>query len=220
MIANWHQLAEETDPKQASSNADADSDAALLQPRAPASRVEAADHGAERQGASRLASAGRRSTSTGDERKGPKRRPFGFRGLGRIPSRSRILRCLDFSGDALVCTRASIKGKERGDAVRKWIVSGLRACGCDRIGACMKIPADLTGDDNSGKAVPKYRNLWEHVKSKLPKKGDDSDESHPLTDYLSEVDGPLKQLAGEWDETFDRWRAAGRTVPPVMIVHL
>ena len=39
-----------------------------------------------------------------------------------------------------------------------------------------------------------------------------------MTDYLTQVDGPLKQLAGEWQDTFERWAAAGREVPPAMIV--
>src|SRR5439155_21093701 len=79
----------------------------------------------------------------------------------------------------------------------------------------VKVPRTPT-DDNTGRAVPKYRNLWEHVKKVLPRRGDE--EAHALTDYLTEVDGPLKQLSGEWEATFKGWHAAGRRVPPVMIV--
>ena len=52
----------------------------------------------------------------------------------------------------------------------------------------------------------------------LPKRADNAEGQHPLTDYLIEVDGPLKQLSGEWEATFAAWRDAGRHVPPVMIV--
>src|SRR5439155_837123 len=71
----------------------------------------------------------------------------------------------------------------------------------------VKIPRMPT-DDNSGAAVPKYRNLWEHVKASLPRPADEPDLGNPLTDYLMHVDGPLRQLAGEWRETFERWRDA------------
>ena len=48
-----------------------------------------------------------------------------------------------------------------------------------------------------GMFVPKYLNLWEHVKSALPRSRDDPDAGSPLVDYLTQVDGPLKQLASE-----------------------
>lgn len=80
----------------------------------------------------------------------------------------------------------------------------------------MKIPFTPT-DDNTGQAVPKCRNLWEHIKETLPKRTEANDDSHPLTDYLAEADGPLKQLAGSWEQTFEAWDESGRKVPPVLI---
>jgi len=59
--------------------------------------------------------------------------------------------------------------------------------------------------------------LWEHIKETLPKRNEADNETHPLTDYLAEADGPLKQLAGAWERTFESWREAGRVVPPVLI---
>jgi len=81
----------------------------------------------------------------------------------------------------------------------------------------VKIPRTPT-DDDAGQAVPKYRNLWEHIRTTLPKRSQADAESHPLTDYLAEADGPLKQLAAAWEATYKEWEAAGRRVPPVMIV--
>ena len=81
----------------------------------------------------------------------------------------------------------------------------------------MKIPRTPT-DDDAGEAVPKYRNLWQYISTTLPKRSQAEDESHPLTDYLAEADGPLKQLAAAWEATFREWEAVGRRVPPVMIV--
>lgn len=47
---------------------------------------------------------------------------------------------------------------------------------------------------------------------------DDPQRGHDLMDYLTQLDGPLRQLAGEWQETLERWQAAGRRVPPAMII--
>lgn len=60
----------------------------------------------------------------------------------------------------------------------------------------MTIPRTPTGV-NTGEAVPKYRNLWSHIKATLPRRSEVNDDTHPLTDYLAEADGPLKQLAGD-----------------------
>jgi type III restriction enzyme len=78
----------------------------------------------------------------------------------------------------------------------------------------VKIPRTPT-DDDAGQAVPKYRNLWEHIRTTLPKRSQANDDSHPLTDYLAEADGPLKQLAAAWEATYKQWEEAGRRVPPV-----
>lgn len=66
--------------------------------------------------------------------------------------------------------------------------------------------------------MPKYRNLWQHVKANLPRVKDEPDAGNPLVDYLTQVDRPLKQLAGKWHETFELWCAAARPVPPAMII--
>ena len=81
----------------------------------------------------------------------------------------------------------------------------------------MKIPRIPT-DDNAGRAVPKYRDVWSHLSEVLPTRSDSNNDSHPLYGYLEEADGPLKQLAGAWEETFEAWQEAKRDVPPAMIV--
>jgi type III restriction enzyme len=211
MVTNWHQLAEETDPKRSIVKRGRESDAAfcnrVLKPLGSKRRIvvmnDEAHHAWRPPPALHL---------TGEEKREAEEATVWIQGLDRIHRDREILRCLDFSATPMY--PGSIKGKAWQPF--EWIVSDFALVDAIESGL-VKIPRIPT-DDNSGRAVPKYRNLWEHVKSRLPKRGDDSDESHPLTDYLTEVDGPLKQLAGEWEETFDRWRGAGRTVPPAMIV--
>lgn len=106
--------------------------------------------------------------------------------------------------------------KDRAWTPFEWIVSDFALVDAIESGL-VKVPRTPT-DDNTGEAIPKYRNLWEHIKKALPKRTEADDDSHPLTDYLAEADGPLKQLAGAWEETFVEWHKAGKSVPPVMIV--
>lgn len=132
-------------------------------------------------------------------------------GLERIHRARGVLRCIDSSATPMYPGVA----KSKAWTPFEWIVSDFALVDAIESGL-VKIPRVPT-DDNAGRAVPKYRNLWAHISKVLPKRSDD-DAGSPLSAYLAEADGPLKQLAGEWEETFDRWQGAGRRVPPVMIV--
>jgi len=67
---------------------------------------------------------------------------------------------------------------------------------------------------------PIYRNLWDHIGKKLPKKGrSKSGGGNP--DALAEVTPlvtALRSLYAHYDETDKEWRAKGHEVPPVFIV--
>jgi type III restriction enzyme len=210
MVTNWHQLAEETDPKRSVVKRGRESDAAfckrVLRPLGSKTRItvlnDEAHHAWRPPPALHL---------TGEEKKEAEQATVWLRGLERIHRDRGILRALDFSATPMYPGAI----KEKAWTPFEWIVSDFALVDAIESGL-VKIPRIPT-DDNSGRAVPKYRNLWEHVKSRLPKRGDDEAE-HPLTDYLTEVDGPLKQLSGEWEETFKRWREAAKEIPPVMIV--
>ncbi|MGE3446671.1 MAG: DEAD/DEAH box helicase [Microbacteriaceae bacterium] len=132
-------------------------------------------------------------------------------GLERIHRHRGVLRAVDCSATPMYPSAF----KERAWTPFEWIVSDFALVDAIESGL-VKIPRTPT-DDNTGEAVPKYRNLWEHIRQTLPKRTEADNESHPLTDYLAEADGPLKQLAGAWESTFETWQAAGRAVPPVMI---
>ena len=133
-------------------------------------------------------------------------------GLERIHRHREILRAVDCSATPMFRARSRNRlgrhslGSSSDFALVDAIESGL-----------VKIPRTPT-DDNTGEAVPKYRRLWDYIKETLPKRNEAEEASHPLTDYLAEADGPLKQLAGAWEETYIAWEEAGREVPPVIIV--
>ncbi len=133
-------------------------------------------------------------------------------GLAKIDRARGILRTIDVSATPMFPGAF----KEKAWTPFEWIVSDFALVDAIESGL-VKIPRTPTRDD-TGEAIPKYRNLWEHIKKSLPKRTESDDDSHPLTDYLSEADGPLKQLASAWEQTFNAWKAEGRKTPPVMVV--
>jgi type III restriction enzyme len=212
MVTNWHQLAEETDPKRSVQRRGEESDAAfckrVLRPLGSKRRImvlnDEAHHAWRPPPALHL---------TGEDRKEAEQATVWIQGLAKVHRDREILRALDFSATPMY--PGAIKTKAW--LPFEWIVSDFALVDAIESGL-VKVPRIPT-DDNAGRAVPKYRNLWEHIRSKLPKRGSDADaEEHPLTDYLTEIDGPLKQLSGEWEQTLVRWKKAGRDVPPAMIV--
>jgi len=136
-------------------------------------------------------------------------------GLERIHRDREILRCIDYSATPMY---PGAVGGDKAWRPFEWVVSDFGLVDAIESGL-VKVPRIPT-DDDAGASIPKYRNLWEYVKKALPKRTDDPDDAgHPLISYLSEVDGPLKQLAGAWYETYSAWVADGdRMIPPVMIV--
>lgn len=133
-------------------------------------------------------------------------------GLAKINRARGIIRAIDVSATPMY--PGAFKAKAW--APFEWIVSDFALVDAIESGL-VKIPRTPTRDD-TGEAIPKYRNLWEHIKKSLPKRNESDDDSHPLTDYLSEADGPLKQLASAWEQTYQAWKLEGRKTPPVMVV--
>jgi type III restriction enzyme len=212
MVTNWHALAEAHDPRRSVQRLGPEGDTAfcrrVLRDLGDKRRIMVLNdeaHHAWRPPPGLVA--------TGEEKQAAEQATVWIRGLERIAREREILRTVDFSATPIYPGTM----REKAWQPFEWIVSDFALVDAIESGL-VKIPRIPT-DDNTGRAVPKYRNLWEHIKSRLPKRGDDPDaEHHPLTDYLGEVDGPLKQLAGEWHETFEAWGNALRPVPPVMTV--
>lgn len=133
-------------------------------------------------------------------------------GLERIDRHRGILRAIDASATPMYPSAF----RARAWTPFEWIVSDFALVDAIESGL-VKIPRTPT-DDDGGEAVPKYRNLWEYIRKTLPKRNQADADSHPLIDYLAEADGPLKQLASAWHDTFTEWEESGRPVPPVMVV--
>jgi len=209
-VSNWHQLAEKQDPKRSVVRRGKESDAAfcrrVLVDLSPTGRVMVLNDEAHH--AYRFPPDVKASGADAEELR---EATVWISGLDRIHRHREILRTVDCSATPMYPSAF----KDRAWTPFEWVVSDFALVDAIESGL-VKIPRTPT-DDNTGEAVPKYRNLWQHIKETLPKRAEADSDSHPLTDYLAEADGPLKQLAGAWEETFTSWQEAGRKVPPVLI---
>jgi len=213
-VINWHQLAPKEDPRRSVLRRGRESDSAfarrVLFDLGPKKRVmvinDEAHHAWRPPPGLKVQSA---------EKDEVLEATVWINGLERVHRDREILRCIDFSATPMY---PGAVGGEKAWRPFEWVVSDFGLVDAIESGL-VKVPRIPT-DDDAGASIPKYRNLWEFVKQALPKRGDDSDDAgHPLISYLSEVDGPLKQLAGAWYATYLAWtHTGGRTIPPVMIV--
>ena len=209
-VMNWHQLAPKEDPKRGIVQRGKESDAAfcrrVLTDLSNKGKIlvlnDEAHHAYRFDDDVKLAKT--------DEQEAREATVW-ISGLEKVNRARGILRTIDCSATPMYPGSF----KEKAWTPFEWIISDFALVDAIESGL-VKIPRTPT-DDNTDEAIPKYRNLWEHIKKTLPKRNQAEDDSHPLTDYLAEADGPLKQLAGAWEETYKTWQEAGRKVPPVMI---
>ena len=82
----------------------------------------------------------------------------------------------------------------------------------------VKLPRVPIADNIPGNEMPMFRNLWEHIGKKMPKKGrNKSEELDPLS-LPPQLQTALEALYGHYEKTFGLWQEAGIRVPPCFIV--
>lgn len=82
----------------------------------------------------------------------------------------------------------------------------------------VKLPRVPISDNIPGGEMPMFRNLWAHIRTKMPKKGrgqGDSLDPHSLPPQLQTA---LEALYGHYEKTFNLWKQVGINVPPCFIV--
>ena len=82
----------------------------------------------------------------------------------------------------------------------------------------VKLPRVPIADNIPGNEMPMFRNLWEHIRAKMPKKGRGKGETLNPLDLPTQLQTALEALYGHYEKTFELWANAGILVSPCFIV--
>jgi len=82
----------------------------------------------------------------------------------------------------------------------------------------VKLPRVPVADNLPSGEIPIYRNLWEHIRTKMPKKGRGKGGALDPHSIPNQLQTALEALYGHYEKTFHLWQQAGIDVPPCFIV--
>ena len=82
----------------------------------------------------------------------------------------------------------------------------------------VKLPRVPVADNIPGDDMPKFRNLWENIRTRMPKKGRGKTEALDPLSLPVELQTALEALYGHYEKKFKLMEEAGITVPPCFIV--
>ncbi|MEP0924908.1 DEAD/DEAH box helicase family protein, partial [Leptolyngbya sp. ST-U4] len=98
-----------------------------------------------------------------------------------------------------------------------WTVSDFSLMDAIECGI-VKLPRVPVADNVPGAEMPKLRNLWEHIRKKMPKKGRGAAKNLDPLSLPAELQTALDALYGHYVKTYELWQEQGVSVPPVFIV--
>ena len=82
----------------------------------------------------------------------------------------------------------------------------------------VKLPRVPVADNIPGDDMPKFRNLWENIRTRMPKKGRSKAKTLDPLSLPVELQTALAALYGHYEKTFKLMKEAGIAVPPCFIV--
>ena len=82
----------------------------------------------------------------------------------------------------------------------------------------VKLPRVPVADNISSGEMPMFRNLWDHIGKKMPKKGRGKADALDPMDLPVQLQTALQALYGHYEKTYELWEKAGIKVPPCFIV--
>jgi type III restriction enzyme len=82
----------------------------------------------------------------------------------------------------------------------------------------VKLPRVPVADNIPGADMPKFRNLWEHIRTRMPKKGRGKAKTLDPLSLPVELQTAFEALYGHYRKTYELWEKAGIRVPPCFIV--
>ena len=82
----------------------------------------------------------------------------------------------------------------------------------------VKLPRVPVADNIPGGDMPKFRNLWEHIRAKMPRKGRGKSKTLDPLSLPVELQTALEALYGHYKQTYDLWQKANIRTPPAFII--
>jgi type III restriction enzyme len=82
----------------------------------------------------------------------------------------------------------------------------------------VKLPRVPVADNIPGGEMPKFRILWEQIRTRMPKKGRGKSKTLDPLSLPVKLQTALEALYGHYKKTYELWQAAGIRVPPCFII--
>lgn len=82
----------------------------------------------------------------------------------------------------------------------------------------VKLPRVPVADNIPGSEMPMFRDLWNHIRTKMPKKGRGKGDALDPLSLPTQLQTALEALYGHYEKTYQLWQDAGIRVPPCFIV--
>ena len=82
----------------------------------------------------------------------------------------------------------------------------------------VKLPRVPVADNIPGEEMPKFRNLWEHIRAGMPKKGRGKAKILDPLSLPKVLQTALEALYGHYDKTYELWKDCDIEVPPCFII--
>jgi len=157
------------------------------------------------------------SSLTGDERKEAEKNREAARlwisGLEAVNRHLGVARVFDLSATPFFLSGSGyVEG-----TLFPWTMSDFSLMDAIECGI-VKLPRVPIADNIPGNEMPMFRNLWTHIRGKMPKKGRGQGGALDPMSLPPQLQTALEALYGHYEKTFKLWQEAGIDVPPCFIV--
>lgn len=98
-----------------------------------------------------------------------------------------------------------------------WTVSDFSLMDAIECGI-VKLPRVPVADNIPGSEMPMFRNLWENIRTDMPKKGRGKGDVLDPLKLPTRLKTALEALYGHYEKTFKDWQSSGISVPPCFII--
>lgn len=98
-----------------------------------------------------------------------------------------------------------------------WTVSDFSLMDAIECGI-VKLPRVPVADNIPSGEMPKFRDIWGNIRSKMPKKGRGKSEGLDPLSLPTQLQTALDALYGHYDKTFHLWKEAEISTPPCFII--